>query len=209
MSAMRLIGICLLAATLAQADNTTVDKPAYTFGTTVVNSSGFEGRVYDLKGRIKLLPEFASLRPIGKIYTTSLNVWPQHFDEGFPGITDRFEWFAIEYTGKIWIEKGGVYRFSLLADDGAKLKLDNELLINNDGIHSARAFSAAATLSRGVHTIELAYFQGPKFTLALVLAVAAPGEPWRILNTDDFKPPKDPEQWTPGTIRDIKNQTSP
>jgi hypothetical protein len=206
---MRLIAICCLAAIPGQADSTSVDKPAYTFGTTVVNSSGFEGRVYDLKGRIKLLPDLSSSRPIGKIYTNSLNIWPQRFDEGFPGITGRFEWFAIEYTGKIWIETGGVYRFSLLADDGAKLRLDNALLINNDGIHSARAFSAAATLSRGVHSIEITYFQGPRFTVALVLAVARPGEPWRILDTDDFKPPKDPEQWTPGTIRDIKNQTSP
>ena len=25
------------------------------------------------------------------------------FREGFPGITDRFEWFAIEYTGTFYV----------------------------------------------------------------------------------------------------------
>ena len=47
------------------------------------------------------------MKPVGTIYTNSLNVSPQRFDESFPGITDRFEWFAIDYTGKFWIEQPG------------------------------------------------------------------------------------------------------
>jgi hypothetical protein len=202
---MRAIGVCLLAATLGQADEITLaDKPAYTFGTTVVNSSGLEGRVYHLKEQTERLPKFKSMRAVGKIYTNTLNIWPQHFDEGFAEISDRFEWFAIEYTGKIWIEKPGVYRFSLLADDGAKLRIDDELVIDNDGVHRAQAVSASANLTRGAHAIEIEYFQGPRFTVALVLAIAPPGESWRVFSTDDFKPPKDPQEWTPGKIKVIK-----
>jgi hypothetical protein len=33
----------------------------------------------------------------------SLNVWPQRFVR-FPNISERFEWFAIEHTGKYWIK---------------------------------------------------------------------------------------------------------
>jgi hypothetical protein len=202
---MRAICVCLLAATLGQAEDAAVaDKPAYTFGTTVVNSSGFEGRVYHLKEQTERLPRFKSMRSVGRIYTNTLNVWPQHFDEGFAEISDRFEWFGIEYAGKIWIEKPGLYRFSLLADDGAKLRIDDELVIDNDGVHRAEAVSANATLTRGVHTVLVEYFQGPRFRVALVLAIAPPGEPWRVLNMDEFKPPKDPEEWIPGKIKVIK-----
>ena len=123
------------------------EKPQYTFGTTVVSTSGLQGRVYLLKKNISKLPRFDSLKSAGTIYTNTLNVWPQRFDEGFPGISDRFEWFAIDYTARFWIDNAGQYRFSLLSDDGARLSIDNEELIDNDGIHAASALSASAFLS--------------------------------------------------------------
>lgn len=184
------------------------DKPAYTFGTTVVDSAGLHGRVYYLEPNTRKLPNFGRMRPVGSVYTTSLNVWPQSFAEGFPNITERFEWFAIEYTGKFWIEKAGHYRFSLLADDGARLKVNNKVVIDNDGVHASAALSASATLTRGVHEITVEYFQGPRFIVALVLAVATPDQPWRIFNMGDFKPPNDSEEWQKGKISEIKRQTN-
>jgi len=196
-----------LAFVLALSPSWGQDEIPYTFGTTVVDSSGLQGRVFDLKPGTEKLPNLDRMHPVGSIYTTSLNVWPQHFTEGFPNVTERFEWFAIEYTGKIWIEKEGLYRFSLLSDDGARLKLHDKLIIDNDGIHAAMAVSGGAKLTRGVHEIKVEYFQGPRFTVALVLAVAPPGEPWRILNMGDFKPPKDPDEWHKGKISEIQRQT--
>ena len=196
-----------LAAVLSLGWLPAQDKPEYTFGTTVVDSSGLQGRVYHLKAGTHALPKFERMRPVGSIYTTSLNVWPQHFDEGFPNVTDRFEWFGIEYTGRIWIEIPGPYRFSLLADDGAKLYVNNQMVIDNDGVHESVAVSGGATLTRGVHEIKVDYFQGPRYTVALVLAIAPPGEAWRIFKTTDFKPPNDPEQWQKGEISDIRPRT--
>ncbi len=183
------------------------EKPAYTFGTTVVNTAGLHGRVFHIAPDSEKLPNFRRMSPVGSVYTTSLNVWPQSFAEGFPNVTERFEWFAIEYTGKLWIEKPGHYRFSLLSDDGARLKLNGKTVIDNDGVHAAIAASAGATLERGVHDIKIEYFQGPRFTVALVLAVAPPDEPWRILNMDDFKPPADPKEWQKGKVSEIRGQT--
>lgn len=194
--------LCLLllaraGAVLAQ------DQPQYTFGTTVVSTSGLEGKVYLLKKNTSKLPRFENMKSAGTIYTNTLNVWPRWFDEGFPGITDRFEWFAIDYTGRFWIDTPGQYRFSLLSDDGSRLSIDDQELIDNDGIHAAAALSASAALSRGVHTIRVSYYQGPRYTVALVLAVAGPGEAWRIFDTDNFVPPKDPAEWTTGSISEV------
>lgn len=203
---MRFARACL-ALGVALASSRAEDKPEYTFGTTVVDSAGLQGRVYHLKPGTRKLPNFGHMHPVGSVYTSSLNVWPQNFDRGFPNITDRFEWFAIEYTGKLWVETTGSYRFSLLADDGAKLYLNNKVIIDNDGVHGAIALSGGATLTRGVHEIKVEYFQGPRFTVALVLAVSLPGEPWRIFSMKDFKPPNDPDNLEKGEVSDIQVTT--
>lgn len=208
---MRCAKLCsaLLLTSRLFADDKVADKVDYTFGTTVVDSSGLQGRVYHLKPKTMELPDFDRMTPVGSIYTHTLNIWPQDFDEGFHNVTERFEWFGIQYTGKIWVEKEGRYRFSLLADDGAKLLLNGKLIINNDGVHSSMAYSGSAVLSRGVHDIKLEYFQGPRYTVSLVLVVAAPGETWRLFNMNDFKPPKDTEQWQKGKISDIQRRIRP
>jgi len=189
--------LCLLAQ----------DQPQYTFGTTVVSTTALEGRVYFLKRNTSKLPRFDGMKSAGTIYTRALNVWPQRFDEGFPGISGRFEWFAIDYNGRFWIDSDGQYRFSLLSDDGARLSIDNEELIDNDGIHPASALSASAFLSRGIHTIHVSYFQGPRFAVALVLEIAAPGAKWRVFSMDDFIPPKDPAEWVTGKISEVQHST--
>ncbi len=201
------IGNACLALGLTLACLQAQDQAAYTFGTTVVDSGGLEGRIYFLKRGTKGLPNFDRLRPVGTLYTTSLSVWPQNFDEGFPSITERFEWFAIDYNGRFWIENPGAYRFSLLADDGARLYLDSKLVIDNNGTHQAFAMSGGATLTHGVHDIRVQYFQGPRYTVALVLAVAPPGEPWRIFDMKDFKPPNDPDKLAKGEVSAIQATT--
>src|SRR5262249_19768710 len=111
-----------------------------TFGVTVVDPYGLRGEVYLIKEGSQKLPNFRKLKPVGTIYTSSLNVPARDFREGFPGVTDRYEWFAIDYTGRFWIDKPGTYRFSLESDDGSRLYIDDPLLINNDGLHSIQTF---------------------------------------------------------------------
>jgi PA14 domain len=136
--------------------------PVPTFGTTVVINSGLKGLVYEIPRYSKHLPGFEKLKPKGTIYTTSLNVPLRDFRSGFPGVTKRFEWFAIDYTGKFWIEKPALYRFSLTSDDGARLYIDDELIADNDGIHPPEVRLARLQLAGGVHRIRVSYFQGPR-----------------------------------------------
>ena len=105
------------------------------FGVTVVIPSGLKGQIYKIKKDSDRLPNFRKLKPIGAIYTSFLNVPNQDFREGFPGVSKRYEWFAIDYTGKFWIEKPGRYRFLLTSDDGSKLYVDDKVVVDNDGVH--------------------------------------------------------------------------
>src|ERR1700683_3571347 len=101
------------------------DEPVVKFGTTVVINSGFRGLVYHIRKGSQRLPDFHKLKPAGAIYTSALNVPTQSFRAGFPGVTKRFEWFAIDYTARFWIEKPGAYRFALVSDDGSRLYIDD------------------------------------------------------------------------------------
>src|SRR5271166_6639693 len=80
------------------------EEPIAIFGTTVVIPSGLRGLVYHIHHNTTRLPEFEKMKPAGAaIYTSSLNLPPQDFKQGFPGVTKRTEWFAIDYAGRFWI----------------------------------------------------------------------------------------------------------
>lgn len=213
-----MVVVLLLAALLAQlpqkAEQKPEQKPAgeyhfeaeaeeFRFGTTTYLSNGFEGSVYFIEEGSLVLPNFKKLKPVGKIYTDSLNVPPQSFDIGFPGITDRFEWFAIDYTALFYISKPGKYTFALISDDGSKLLIDDKLLIDNNGVHGPVGIADSRTLKEGLHSIRVQYFQGPRNTVALMLAVAAKGQELHIFRCRDFRPP---EGWVPPATQPQKKK---
>jgi PA14 domain len=168
-----------------------------TFGTTVVIPAGLRGSVYLVPKDTTVLPDFEhdSLERVGEIWTNELNIPPRHWRAGFPGLTDRSEWFAIDYTGRFWIADPGRYTFALLSDDGSRLFLDDTPVIDNDCKHPPDLRFAAAKLEGGGHRIRVSYFQGPRDCLALVLAVAGPDRRWKIFDLREFKPPSNPDEW--------------
>ncbi len=167
------------------------------FGSTQKNPFIFQGTIYFLPVGTARLPDLARLQPVGKIYAATLNISPRSFLEGFPGVTDRFEWFAIDYKGKIYLKKGGTYTFSLLSDDGSKLLIDGKTVIDNDGIHPPVEKFGSVRLGRGLHDIEVQYFQGPRQQVALVLSMVQGGR----------KVPFDIREFAPVTMKEGQRQT--
>jgi hypothetical protein len=186
------------AATLAAQNapykfSTTVyGEPIYSFGTTTAANGGLRGEIYHIRPGTERLPNFSKLKPVGVIYTPYLCVPARPFEEGFPGVTERFEWFAIDYTGRFWVSQPGTYRFALASDDGSMLYIDGHRVIQNDKQHPVIEKAGTVKLKTGAHDIRVSYFQGPRFHVALVLRVAGPGsDDLRIFHTEDFKPPAD------------------
>lgn len=52
----------------------------------------------------------------------------------------------------------GIYTFSLTSDDGSTLKVGDELVVDNDGAHSPRELVGQKALAKGLHPIEVKYF---------------------------------------------------
>ncbi len=111
----------------------------------------------------------------GQVVTQTIDVSSRPFTDGFPGLTDRFEWFALDYRGRCTLSKSGTYQFRLLADDGARLFVDDRQIIDNDGVHPAIALQVGIELEAGQHDLRVTYFQGPRTEIALQLFVTAPG----------------------------------
>ncbi|MDR1756987.1 MAG: family 20 glycosylhydrolase [Culturomica sp.] len=65
---------------------------------------------------------------------------------------------ALAYTGYLWIEKEDVYTFSLGSDDGSRLYLHEELVVDNDGPHGPVTLMGQIALGKGWHPVRLYYF---------------------------------------------------
>ena len=175
-----------------------------TFGTTVVIPGGLTGKIYAIPKDTQVLPRFEKLEPIGTIYSRGVYIPPRDFSEGFPGVTNRFEWFAIDFTGNFYIAEPGTYGFLLGSDDGSKLYIDGKRVIDIDGVHGTVSDETTVKLKGGIHSIRLSYFQGPRYHLSLMLSISGPGKkPYRPFNTDEFRPPANPDDWKFGKPSDL------
>lgn len=158
-----------------------VSSPQTPFGSNQQSAGPLRGAVYHLEAGANGLPDFSSAEPIGVIYTSRFDIPQRRFDEGFPGVTDRFEWFAIRYEGQFSVDREGTYTFRLNSDDGSRLYINGERVIDNDGQHPPRSMSGSIDLQQGNHTIVLEYYQGPRDLIALQLFVTPPGGREQIL----------------------------
>lgn len=68
--------------------------------------------------------------------------------------------FGLNATGYLFLEKDDNILFQLGSDDGSKLWIDNQLLIDHDGPHGMDPKEAEIALRAGYHPIRIEYFQG-------------------------------------------------
>jgi outer membrane protein OmpA-like peptidoglycan-associated protein len=156
------------------------------FGTAKKMDVSMEGKIYFLPQDADDLPDFSKLKSEGSIYTDRWNVPARDFTSGFPGVTNRYEWFALDYQGSIYVPAAGEYGFHLSSDDGSRLYLDDRLVVDNGGVHSMADSTGSATLTQGDHKFRLTYFQGPATALGLVLFVTPPGGSETLFRLQDF-----------------------
>ena len=67
--------------------------------------------------------------------------------------------FAICCTGYIEIKEDDAYNFYLSSDDGSRLLIDDTLVIDNDGLHGNVEKNKRLFLEKGMHRIEIQFFQ--------------------------------------------------
>ncbi len=127
----------------------------------------------------------------------NFNVQDRPFTDGFPFVQasgsstslNIIEWFALDSYAKIIIPQTDTWEFQIISDDGAQLYIDNELIIDNDGMHDALTKSKSKFLTAGEHNLRMKYFQGPKVRIALQLfwRRQSVSGPFLIIPRESFK----------------------
>ncbi|UWY28976.1 family 20 glycosylhydrolase [Flavobacterium sp. TR2] len=67
-------------------------------------------------------------------------------------------YIGLKFSGYVFIPETGNYTFSTLSDDGSKLFIDDELIGDNDGLHWMNEAYGAVKLEKGVHKLNISYF---------------------------------------------------
>ena len=148
--------------------------------------------LYELPVDTPALPNFASLPAIKTVCMKQLDIATRDFEDGFPGVDNLIEWFGLDIRFKVDIPADGNYTFFVNSDDGSKLYIDGNLVIDNDGQHSPRELSASVNLTKGIHSFKVEYFQGPKTQIALELFWQSESFPKAYIDPSYLKPDLDP-----------------
>ena len=95
------------------------------------------------------LPDFDELEPVSSGEVASLVINQR----------ERKEYFAFRFSGYIKVPEDGVYKFYLASDDGSRLYIGKNLVVDNDGLHGSEEVVGRIALGAGVHSINIGFFQ--------------------------------------------------
>src|SRR5687768_852333 len=75
----------------------------------------------------------------------------------FGGLQDNF---VVEALATLSVETTGTYLFRLTSDDGSRLQIDDQVVVDHDGLHGDTAKEGSFTLTAGTeHDLRLDYFE--------------------------------------------------
>ncbi len=124
------------------------------------------------------LPDFSKLPIIKSGVTSQL---------GLDEIGHRENQFGVVLEGYVEIPETGLQTFFINSDDGSKLYINDELIIDHDGDHSAIKKTGQTILAAGKHKIRVEYFEagGGQFLQAGLMDPklgAVPFTPFQLLH---------------------------
>ena len=156
---------CPIAAGVDRITFPAVDSE-YLFTT---NDSGQQ--VHGLKGDyfhgedLKGTPQLTIIDDIIKMDWGTESPTATGIAQGVISIDDKIEAdkFSIRWTGELLAPESGLYKLGITADDGCRLYLDGNLIVDDWTVHEMRTFTADVTLEAGKrYDIKIEYFEHSK-----------------------------------------------
>ncbi|MGE0479681.1 MAG: family 20 glycosylhydrolase [Phycisphaerae bacterium] len=75
-------------------------------------------------------------------------------------VARRADGFGLRFAGYYEAPRDGVYTFYLASDDGSRLWIGDELIVDHDGAHSVSERAGRVWLRPGKHALRVEYFEG-------------------------------------------------
>jgi len=69
------------------------------------------------------------------------------------------DYYGFSFEGFIKVSEEGIYEFATDSDDGSRLFIDGNSVVNNDYLHGIQLASGAIALARGFHKIRVTFFE--------------------------------------------------
>lgn len=116
------------------------------------------------EGDWRRLPDFSALTPVKEGTAERIDL----------SVRTREDKFALRFGGFLSVAKDGIYTFHVRSDDGARLTVHDERVVDHDGEHAATWKSGRVLLRAGLHPFSLEYFDAGGAD-ALAIEVEGPG----------------------------------
>ena len=129
------------------------------------------------------LPDFENLQPYGFDLLPQIN---------FPSGTGNFATsgrgtdVAARFETGITIDQPGIYTLFLDSDDGSRLFIDGEVVVENDGLHTMTEQSGQIGLLPGLHLLRIEFFERGG-TQGLIASIEGPGLPKQVVPTTAWR----------------------
>jgi hypothetical protein len=102
------------------------------------------------------------------------------------GLADDGE-YGVKWKGEILIDAAGVWNFYTVSNDGVRLYVDGQLVINDWTQHAAKEDAGSVALGPGWHQIEIHYYQQGG-TSEMRLSFAGPGQAKAAVPAERLRP---------------------
>ncbi len=110
--------------------------------------SGIQYRYYE--GDINDLEDLEKLTPLRGGVQAGLDLTLPH----------RAENFGVRFEGQINVTTNGSHGFEITSDDGSRLFIDGQMVVDNGGTHAPQAKRGKIDLKPGAHSILVTFFNG-------------------------------------------------
>jgi hypothetical protein len=112
------------------------------------------------------LPDFEALVPLRTTLTPGIDLAARPGEDGF----------GLVFEGFVNVPASDIYTLTTTSDDGTRLFVDGQLVVDNDGEHGPLPASGEIALAPGWHALRLEFFEA-RGGEALSVEWQRPGRP--------------------------------
>ncbi len=117
--------------------------------TEVLTQPGLQVFAYEFQQGPEQLPDFSGLKPVRVGVAQHIDVSP----------ATRSEQFGLVFEGEVLIAKPGDVQFFTESDDGSRLWIGEQLVVDNDGLHGAQQAIGSIALAAGWQPLRIEMFE--------------------------------------------------
>ncbi|MCK5814847.1 MAG: chitobiase/beta-hexosaminidase C-terminal domain-containing protein, partial [Flavobacteriaceae bacterium] len=115
------------------------------------NISGLKYQYFEFEKELNSVKELKEMNPVSEGITTNF---------AYPFSNEKLpDKFGLTFNGFIEVPTEAIYYFGVLSNDGSRLFVADQLVVDNDGRHGAYEKTEGIVLKPGFHKIKLEYFQ--------------------------------------------------